>query len=204
MGLKKGLLVVFEGIDGSGKTTQARLLYEALKARNMDALLSREPTDGVHGRKIRELASRGRDTISPQQEYKLFVEDRKSHVEDLIRPALDKNQAVILDRYYFSTMAYQGALGLDPEKIRRENESFCPRPDLVFLLTVPPRSGINRIKSSRRQAPDLFEKEDYLKKVSAIFENLKDDYIIKMDGTGDPADIQNKILALVDTKLLHP
>ena len=118
MRLKKGFLVAIEGIDGAGKTTQAALLHEYLTSRELPAILTKEPTDSIYGQKIKKLAQGERHLVKPREEYNLFIEDRKLHVADLIQPALDKNAIVILDRYYFSTMAYQGAIGLDPARIR--------------------------------------------------------------------------------------
>jgi len=112
-------------------------------------------------------------------------------------------KAVILDRYYFSSIAYQGALGLDPSQIREENESFCPVPDKVFVFLVPPSTGINRIKTGRKQNPDLFEKEQYLQKVSEIFNSLHDEFVVKVDGTQDPDSIQKSIMTIVSGLVDH-
>ena len=81
---------------------------------------------------------------------RLFINDRRTHVENSIKPALQEKKIVILDRYYFSTIAYQGAIGLDPIEIKKENELFCPIPEIVFLLTIPPRVGIRRIQKSKK------------------------------------------------------
>ncbi|MCP4686759.1 MAG: dTMP kinase [Desulfobacterales bacterium] len=194
MTLGKGLLVVFEGIDGVGKTTQIRLLHDALKKKGLDVVLSREPTDGVHGREIRRLAMEGRDAVTPEEEYGLFLKDRREHVETLIRPAMDAGGIVVLDRYYFSSVAYQGAIGLDPEKIRAENEAFCPIPDAVFLFEAPPKLGLQRIREKRGEAPDLFEKEEYLERVARVYSALTESYIHRIDATGSVEAMHGKIM----------
>ena len=183
MRLKKGFLVVFEGIDGAGKTTQANLLYDALVKKGLCVVKSKEPTDSIYGQKIRKLAMGERDISDPQTEYNLFLNDRRVHVENFIKPALKKNNIVILDRYYFSTIAYQGALGMDPMKIKADNEKFAPIPDFVFLLEVPPRLGLSRIRNNRGEVPNLFEQEDYLHKVDAIFKSLNEKYILELYGS---------------------
>ncbi len=199
--LSQGHLIVIEGIDGAGKTTQAKMLFDDLCGRHIGAVFSREPTDSEYGRKIRALAIKGRDSIPPEEEYRLFIEDRKLHVADLINPALEAGKVVILDRYYFSTMAYQGALGLDPQKIRADNEAFCPAPDLAVFIDIPVKIGLDRIKIHRKGVPDLFEKEEYLKRVAKIFASLSDTSIRRIDGTGDPQDIHHAIRDHVDTLL---
>ena len=201
--LKKGFLVAFEGIDGSGKTTQAKLLYEYLTRKGLKVVLSKEPTDSIYGQKIKKLAQGERDLTKPLDEYRLFINDRKIHVENLIKPALREKKIVILDRYYFSTIAYQGALGLDFGKIQEENESFSPIPEIVFLLNVPPRVGIIRIQKGRGEKPNLFEQEKYLSDVSKIFNGLNEDYIVALDGV-DGVDINhNKIVNVIDDVVKH-
>jgi dTMP kinase len=201
--LKKGFLVAFEGIDGSGKTTQAKLLYEYLAQKGLKVVLSKEPTDSIYGQKIKKLAQGERDLTKPLDEYLLFINDRKIHVENLIKPALQEKKIVILDRYYFSTIAYQGALGLDTRKIKEENESFSPIPEIVFLLNVPPRVGIIRIQKGREEKPNLFEQEEYLSEVSKVFNGLNEDYIVTLDGV-DGVDINhNKIVNVIDDIVKH-
>lgn len=193
----KGLLVVFEGIDGTGKSTQAGLLNDRLKQKGLDVVFSREPTDGVHGRKIRELAMKGRDEASPREEYGLFLKDREEHVEKLIRPAMRDGRIVILDRYYLSSIAYQGAIGLDPKKIREENEAFCPIPDIVFLFEARPTLGLERIREKRGQSPDLFEKEDYLERVARVYRSMNGSHIHKIDATGEVEAIHETIMNIM-------
>jgi dTMP kinase len=165
---KKGCLVSIEGIDGAGKSTQIRLLDEWLRRSGVDAAILKEPTDGVYGRQIRQNAA-AHIPISPAEEMRLFMLDRREDVRQNIRPALAAGKLVIMDRYYLSNMAYQGARGLDPEMIRAENEQFSPVPDLVIVLDIDPALGLTRIRDSRKTALDSFEKEDYLRRVRDIF-----------------------------------
>ena len=128
------MFIVLEGIDGTGKSTQAKLLAEHLRNLGKTVTLSREPTDGPWGTLLRNSAEKGR--LSPDEELQAFYNDRRQHVEELIKPALTKGHVVILDRYYFSMMAYQGARGFDPAQIRKENETFAPVPDLLLILDL--------------------------------------------------------------------
>ncbi|MBN2244466.1 MAG: dTMP kinase, partial [Candidatus Aminicenantes bacterium] len=108
--LKKGILIVFEGIDGAGKTTQAEALMERLQKRGLRVLFLREPSEGKWGRLIRQKAAQ-EDSLSPEEELDLFQKDRQENVRLNLKPALREKKIVLLDRYYFSTMAYQGAKG---------------------------------------------------------------------------------------------
>jgi len=180
--LKRGVLIVFEGIDGAGKSTQAKLLFEELAKAGFETIFSREPTDGEWGRKLQGLIQNGRDDIDPREELELFVRDRREHVEKVISPGLNAKKIVILDRYYFSTIAYQGALGLDCEEIERRNTEFAPPPDILFLVQIPPASGIRRITETRGQGADFFEREGYLVKVEEIFNRLSKPFLYRLNG----------------------
>lgn len=195
---KQGLLLVFEGIDGSGKSTQARLLYETLLRKGIKAVLTKEPTDGPFGKKLRQLAQQGRDEISLQEEYDLFMQDRAEHVEKELIPQLDQGAVVVCDRYFYSTMAYQGALGMDPETIYAENARRFPTPDKIFYITVSPTIGRSRITSGRKETPNLFEKEAYLKKVAALFDAMPYDEIVRIDGSNDIAAVQQAVWDVVE------
>lgn len=147
---------MIEGIDGSGKTTQARLLKSHLLSEGYDAVLFKEPTDGKWGRKIATLARRGR-SVSAQEELSYFMNDRREDVEDNILPALRQRKVVVLDRYYFSSVAYQGARGLDPKEVEASNSAFAPSPDLVIILDIDPKLARERIERYRGEAPNHFE-----------------------------------------------
>src|SRR3989304_2353402 len=113
--LKRGILVAIEGIDGAGKTTQTAMLCARLCKNGYSAVSFHEPTDSKWGRKIRELAKNGRHKITAQDEMNLFYQDRIEDVKANINPALKRKNVVIMDRYYFSNIAYQSARGLNPD-----------------------------------------------------------------------------------------
>ena len=195
MKLKRGLLIVLEGIDGSGKTTQARLLAGALRRAGLEALSFREPTRGRWGREIREKARRP-DSLTPEEELALFLKDREEDVARNILPSLRRKKAVVLDRYYYSTIAYQGAKGISRARIRRLNERFAPGPDLVFILDVDPGRGLGRIKGRPKKEP-LFERKEYLARVRRIFRSFRGRKFVHLDGTRDKKEIAELILGRV-------
>ena len=154
-----GLFIVIEGIDGTGKSTQAKMLQKALQDTGAIVVLDHEPSDGPYGKILRESATTGR--LSPQEELDLFHKDRKHHVDELILPALKRGETVILDRYYFSTMAYQGQRGFDREEIRQTNLTFAPNPDILFILDLEVDEARKRI-GIRGDTTNEFEKRDAL------------------------------------------
>lgn len=189
-----GLLIVIEGIDGAGKSTLARSLAAWLRERGRTVVIDREPTDGPHGRALRESAKTGR--LSAEAELELFMKDRREHVAQLIAPATARGEVVILDRYYFSNAAYQGARGLDPAAIVAANEAFAPRPDLVLLLDIDPAGGHTRI-GARGSALDDFEGAAYLADVRRIFLSFDRPFFRRIDAAR-PADevLRDSIAAL--------
>jgi dTMP kinase len=186
-----GLFIVLEGIDGTGKSTQSGLLAEWFRSQGREVVASREPTDGPWGAKIRATALSGR--LSPEEELDLFLKDRRQHVEELIAPALAAGKVVILDRYYFSTMAYQGSRGFDPAEIRRQNEAFAPRPDLLVILDLDVDSALARI-GGRGDTANEFEKRDSLAKCREIFMALKEEPFVHVVSTDEgPEKVQAAI-----------
>ena len=128
MTTRPGKLIVFEGTDGTGKTTQRDMLAKYLMTHGYATLITKEPTEGPYGMQIRDLY-RNRNRYSPEEELELFLADRRDHVVSLLLPNLQEGKIILCDRYYFSTAAYQGALGLDPETILALND-FAPEPTL--------------------------------------------------------------------------
>ena len=194
--LHKGILIAIEGIDGAGKTTQTIRLRDYFTQKGFQVHSFKEPTDGEYGQQIKSLSRFGRH-LSPKEEFELFLNDRIEDCKLNITPSLSKNNLVFMDRYYFSNIAYQGALGLDTDYIIKRNESVAPVPDLVIVLDVAPKIGLSRILHSRKEQHNHFEREDYLGEVRKIFLKLEAPYIQIVDGTSDEDTVFNKLKNII-------
>jgi len=177
-------LIVFEGIDGSGKTSLSRLFLKYLTQKGIPAVWLREPTDSALGDKIRRVAQ-GSEQISPQQELDYFIQDRRWDVENNILPALRAKKTVVLDRYFYSNACYQGARGLDMNAIIDMNLAFAPQPDLTFIIDVDVDRALARISNSRLGLAKLFEKKDFLLKVRSNYLKLVGPNMARIDGNRD-------------------
>ena len=196
--MSQGLFIVIEGIDGTGKSTQSKRLAEWFRSRGREVVLSREPTDGPWGKKLRESATTGR--LSAEEELECFLNDRREHVEMSIKPALAEGKVVILDRYYFSTMAYQGARGFDPAEIRRRNEAFAPQPDLLLILDLSVESAHGRI-GARGDTANEFEQRDTLSRCREIFLSLRNEpFACVIDAEPSLNEVTADILSVVTAK----
>jgi len=193
-----GWLVVVEGIDGAGKSTVLRRLAAHCAERSLACVSSGEPTQGAWGMKLRQSMTEGR--LSLDEELDLFLRDRAEHVEQLIRPALAAGKVVLLDRYYLSTAAYQGARGSDPETILEINEKFAPPPDLVLLLDFDPAGGLERIRA-RGDAPNTFEEAEQLRAVRRIFLGLQRPFIRRVDASRSAEEVFAACLAEFDRSI---
>lgn len=193
-----GVLVAIEGIDGAGKTTQTARVAEALRADGYDVVTTHEPTDGPWGRRIRASASAGR--MAPIEEFEAFLEDRKEHVSTLLRPSLDAGKIVLVDRYYFSSVAYQGVRGIDPEDILRRNEAIAPRPDLLVLLELDAHDGVSRVNARGRG--NLFEREDDLRRAAAIFATIERPRPLRIDATRAAEAITAEIVGVLRDRVI--
>ena len=187
--MKRGQLVALEGLDGCGKSTQLARLGEALRAEGVDATLTREPTDGPHGRRIRTMAQSGAE-VRPAQELQWFLDDREEHVRECIAPALAAGRLVLTDRYFLSTVAYQGARGLDWKALLAESEARFPIPDLVLCLELPVEAGLARVRRRGGIAEPAFERAGYLSRVAEIFRAIDRPYLQRIDARRSEAEVQ--------------
>jgi len=150
---------------------------------------------------IRKLAQNGRN-LDPEEESRLFLEDRNEDVERNIRPALLHKKIVIMDRYYHSNIAYQGALGVDVDEIRQANEHFAPVPDVVIILDVAPSIGRSRLVNNRGEEPNHFEKEEYLEKVRKQFQRMEcQKNVQRIDGSRPIRVVAESVLNVVSSIL---
>jgi len=188
------VLINLEGIDGCGKSTQSQFLIEEFKKNNEETILLKEPTNGKYGKKLWRMLS-GKIKASTEEILELFVMDRKEHVEEKINPALNDGKIVLMDRYYYSTMAYQAAAGIDVNRIRKDNE-FAPKPDIVLIFDLPADLAMKRVRG--HSVADVFEKEEHLEKVRKAYLNLKDDPLVRIvDATRTPEEIFGYVWKLV-------
>ncbi|ASJ12013.1 dTMP kinase [Thermococcus thioreducens] len=203
-----GAFIVMEGIDGAGKSTQAKLLAKWFEEKGYDVILTKEPTDTAFGKLIRKLVlTGGREgiidgaRISHEAEALLFAADRAEHVAKLIKPSLEAGKVVISDRYFYSSLAYQWARGLDLEWLIDLNR-FAIRPDLVILLDLPVKESMKRIngRSIKTEFDKIAElqkkvRENYLK----LAERFPEMRIV--NALASVEDIHNDIVALVEHEL---
>ncbi len=189
-----GVLVNLEGIDGCGKSTQSKLLLEKLEGEGEKVIILKEPTKRPHGQKLWDVLH-GKRKATNEEILELFVLDRKQHVEEKIQPALNDGNVVLMDRYYYSSMAYQVAGGIDVEDIR-EKHAFAPKPDIVLIFDLPVSVALERVKG--HSDADEFEKDEHLKKVRIAYLNLENDPLVRIvDATGTPEEIFGNVWKLV-------
>lgn len=198
----KGKLIVIEGIDGSGKSTCAKNLAEKLNSINIKTIYTFEPTHSHYGAKLRDgMLS---EDLDAEEELLLFVKDRKEHIEYMIKPALEEGYFIILDRYFYSSIAYQGAKGIDINRIINMHKDFIIKPDIVFIFHLPIDIALNRIISKRGIA-DRFENETYLKKVDKIFRSFNEPFIYHIDTDKDIKIINDELFNILEkSKMFVP
>ena len=192
--------MVFEGIDGSGKTTQAGKLHQRLSACGKDAEQTFEPSDGPIGRLIRQMLS-GELPVDQRTIASLFAADRTDHLmnpETGVKKQVDQGKIVVCDRYYFSSYAYH-AQYIDMDWVIQANRLNADilRPHATLFIDVDPDVCIERIRASR-EALEIYEKIDIMKQVRAnyfkAFEQLKDqENVIVIDGNAPPENVEEAV-----------
>jgi len=198
--VNRGRLIVFEGVDGSGKSTQVRLLADALREGHIAHVVTKEPTDGVWGRKIRAMARSG-ELVAPEEELRWFLEDRREHVAEVLRPGLAAGQIVLSDRYTLSTVAYQGARGLDPQQLLAQAEAEFPLPDLALIFDLDPDAGLARVRARGDAAEPAFEEAAFLAHVAALFRALDRPYLARIDARGTVEAVAHRVRATLRERL---
>ncbi|MGK0188114.1 MAG: dTMP kinase [Verrucomicrobiales bacterium] len=196
-----GLFVVIDGIDGAGKTTQCALLAQFFGERGILCALSKEPTGVDWGKKLRESAASGRLSLEDELDY--FIKDRRDHIARTIQPVLDAGGVVILDRYYYSTVAYQGSRGGDQSEILRVHHAFAPEPDVGIIMDIPASGGLWRVRA-RGDEPNEFEDQQALDQAREIFRDLaaKNDHLSLLDASQSVAVLKKSVLQAVSTAAL--
>ena len=191
--------VVFEGIDGSGKSTQCLLLYDYICSLNIPARLLVEPTDGKYGQKIRKMLQSNK-SFPVEEQIQLFIEDRKQDYKKNIAPCIKDNITIVMDRYFYSNAAYQGSKEIPPSKIIRQNlDMGFPVPDRIYFIDIQPVIAMERIIARNgRGNTEMFEKISFLEKVRENFLSIQDSRFLKLDGNMAP----DKIFRIVQRDFL--
>jgi dTMP kinase len=201
-GARKGLFVTFEGVEGAGKSTQMKLLYDWLKQQGKEVVVTREPGGAPIAERIRHiLLDRGSQGMDPKTEALLYAAGRAQHVAERVRPALERDAVVLCDRYVDSSLAYQGlARGLGEDDILHLNEWATDEmlPDLVILLHLDAELGLARLEGD----PDRMESEDvaFHRKVGEAYLHLAREYPSRfaiVDASGSKEQIHMQVRAAV-------
>jgi dTMP kinase len=189
---KKGAFICIEGLDGSGKTTQAKLLAKKLE-KSHSAIYTAEPSRGKIGTFIRNSYLYGEKRLSSVIEALLFAADRIEHVETEVLPALHQGKLVISDRYLYSSLAYQGAAGLSLEWIEKINEHAL-RPDLAVFIDVDLKTVMNRLKS-KKSVMENMETQQRVRDIYLKF--VAKGELVRLDGNRAKDEISEALSAMV-------
>jgi dTMP kinase len=190
---KRGIFICVEGLDGCGKTTQTKLLVSRLRKKGYNVTYTAEPSCGKIGNFIKKYCLHGVKRVSSIVEALLFAADRFEHVEKEVIPALDEGKLVVSDRYVYSSLAYQGAAGLDLEWIEKINEHAI-RPALALFIDVEPETVIQRLKS-RKSVMENLETQRNVRKVYVKF--VEKGELVKIDGSKSKQEVADDILTVV-------
>ena len=189
----RGVFICVEGLDGSGKTTQAKILVKNLRRRGFDAVYTTEPSVGKVGKLIRSFVLNREDRVPVALEALLFAGDRVDHVETVVKPMLKDCKIVVCDRYVYSTLAYQGAAGLDLEWIECINH-FALKPHLALLVDVPVDVVVKRLKRKKT----VMETKRNQEKVREVYlKMVQEKRLVLIDGDKPVRDVAKNVLDVV-------
>jgi dTMP kinase len=190
--VKKGIFICIEGLDGSGKTTHAHRLVRNLQQKGFDAVYTTEPSLGELGTFIRGIILEGKKRVPRVVEALLFAVDRVEHFDKDVKPALKEGKIVVSDRCVYSSLAYQGAAGLDLEWIEQINRFALP-PDLTLYIDVPPEVVVKRI----RRKKSVMERLETQQRVREFYMKYVDNgKLMPLDGDRTKDDVEQNILTV--------
>lgn len=193
----RGAFICIEGLDGSGKTTQAKILVKNLRRKGFDAVYTTEPSVGKVGKLIRSFVLDRKERVPAALEALLFAADRVDHMENVIKPLLKQGRVVVCDRYVYSTLAYQGAAGLDLNWIELVNR-FALKPDLALLVDVPSDVVVQRLKRKKT----VMETKRNQEKVREVYLKLATDkQLTLIDGDRPVRQVADDVLKAVLARL---
>lgn len=193
----RGALVVLEGLDGAGKTTVALEVVNMLARRGYRAVYTYEPFESPFSEALSRVKSGL--SLSPLVDALAMACDRAYHVEVVVKPAIDRGEVVVMDRYFYSTIAYQGAMGVDTRWLRILNSVF-PRPDLAIYLDVEPEEGLRR---SRARKWAFYEKPEILRRAREIYlEMVGEGELVLVDAMRPLDDVIRDVWAYVEALAL--
>jgi dTMP kinase len=194
---KKGVFICIEGLDGSGKTTHAHKLVRNLQQKGFDAKYTTEPSRWELGKFIRGTMLEGKKRVPRVVEALLFAVDRVEHLEKDVKPVLKEGKIVVSDRCVHSSLAYQGAAGLDLKWIEKINR-FALSPDLVVYIDVPPEVVVKRI----RRKKSVMEQLETQIKVQKVYRKFVDDgMLMPINGDRKKNEVEQNILKVILTFL---
>ena len=190
---KQGIFICIEGLDASGKTTHTHRLVRSLLERGYMALYTTEPSSGQIGTFVRTYILQRRKRVSTVVEALLFAVDRVDHVEETIKPAIKEGKIVVSDRYLYSSLAYQGAAGLNLNWIEEINK-FALSPDLAIYIDVPPEIVIKRLKRKK----SVMENLQTQRRVREVYMRLvKDGRLVLINGNRTKHEVATEVLSTV-------
>jgi len=199
--MKKGKFIVFEGLDGSGKTIQAALLKLWLKEKGLNCFTTKEPTENITGNLLK--VTLYLEKLAPLTDALLFAADRAEHLDKEVKKALNFGKIVISERYFYANIAYQSAQGVDEKFIEQVNQ-FAIKPDLIILFDIPAALALKRKWNVLYYLPSKFEKSiDFNEKVRKNYLQLAKKYNMKIiDATKSQDEVFEEVKALVTKELL--
>lgn len=208
--MAEGIFIVLDGLDGSGKSTIAKMLQDYIHSKiGYNAMLTSEPTDGKYGREIRKmLAEEKNPKENSRKMLELFVKDRHEHLRNTVLPFLKGKNAgksvVICDRYYYSTIAFQSTQGISADEIIQKNKNFL-KPDIAFIMDIEPEIALERISNrSGHEKKEKFEELEFMKELRENFLRLPkmiDDDIKIIDASRSNKEVFEQIKEEIDKVL---